>query len=327
MRPPYGYISNDAQLIQAERFEYKEGRAKGTEGYRIENGLLSFTVLLDRCLDIYDLRFGGKLVSYLSETGVVNPAYYEPSGNGWLRSFCGGFLTTCGLTQAGEPCTFDGAEQGLHGRISNIAAKNVSATYGRGRESFSFCLSGEVRQACHQGEDLLLRRSITAHYGKPSLIIEDEISNNGPERSPLMLLYHFNFGYPFLCENTQLLLPPCETRGFDEHSEAHKKEYNDFGGSAFGSELTLVHKLKDSGQTGFSITDDDITVDFSYDSAELPYIAQWKRLHEKSYVMGIEPCNNHINGAAWERENGTLRYLLPGESIVNRFEIGFSRKG
>ena len=324
MKPPYEFVSNDAQLIQAERFAYTEGRAKGTEGCRIENGKLGFTVLVDRCLDIYDLRFSGKLISYLSETGVVHPAYYEAHGSGWLRSFCAGFLTTCGLTQAGEPCAFGGEAHGLHGRISNIPAQNVAVSYEREGGQFSFCISGEVRQTCHQKENLVLRRRIRTRYGTDTLVIEDEIRNEGASSSPLMLLYHFNFGYPFLCGRTTLSLPPALPRGFDKYSEQHKDLYNEFGRSAMDRELTLVHELLHRGETCFHITDGETSIRFSYDNTHLPYIAQWRHLFEKSYVLGVEPCNNHINGVAWEADHGALKWIEPGAAIANKFDIEFS---
>lgn len=61
-------------------------------------------------------------VSWISKTGVVSPAYYEKDGKNFLRGFFGGLVTTCGLKNIGRAY----GEMGLHGRISNTPAENIS---------------------------------------------------------------------------------------------------------------------------------------------------------------------------------------------------------
>ena len=52
---------------------------------------------------IYPLgNFQGLPLAWRSPAGDVHPSYYEPEGFGWLRSFAGGLLTTCGLDQFGS---------------------------------------------------------------------------------------------------------------------------------------------------------------------------------------------------------------------------------
>lgn len=34
------------------------------------------------------------------------------------------------------------------------------------------------------------------------------------------------------------------------------------------------------------------------------------------YAVGFEPCNCHVNGQEWERENGALSYIRAGEKKV-----------
>ena len=132
------YLSNPDVLLRIQKFQYTEGRAKGTEAFRVTNAAgLDFTVLIDRAMGIGDLFYKGERISFLTENGVVNPAYYEPEGTNWLRSFGGGFLCTCGLDQVGEPCE----GHGIHGRIDNIPAhwhckwNDTVHTYIRGAET------------------------------------------------------------------------------------------------------------------------------------------------------------------------------------------------
>lgn len=64
---------------------------------------LSFNVLTGRGMGISSADYKGNSLCWLSSTGEVAPEYYEPETTGWLRSFYGGLLATCGLTYVGGP--------------------------------------------------------------------------------------------------------------------------------------------------------------------------------------------------------------------------------
>ncbi|WP_457831594.1 DUF4432 family protein, partial [Staphylococcus aureus] len=77
-------------------------------------------------------------------------------------------------------------------------------------ECVLFC-EGEVRQATVFGEHLLLRRRIEARAGDNTIVIRDRVSNEGFSRTPHMLLYHFNIGYPVIDAGSRYLAPVAET--------------------------------------------------------------------------------------------------------------------
>ena len=58
---------------------------------------LDFGVLVDRAMDIAWCRYNGRSISWLSPVGLIGPWYREPEGLGFLRTFQGGLLVTCGL--------------------------------------------------------------------------------------------------------------------------------------------------------------------------------------------------------------------------------------
>ena len=67
-------VGDISQIAGATRFEYTEGKAKGTAAIEIKNGSgLRFVVLPDRGMDIGYTECNGIAVSYISKTGVVNP--------------------------------------------------------------------------------------------------------------------------------------------------------------------------------------------------------------------------------------------------------------
>ena len=62
-------------------------------------------------------------------------------------------------------------------------------------------------------------------------------------------------------------------------------------------------------------------VEITYDKKVLDHFVQWKMLGKGEYAIGLEPCNATIDGRADARENGSLKYLAPGEEVVCRFRV------
>jgi hypothetical protein len=52
-------------------------------------------------MDIPDMRWRGRSLCWHDACGRVAPTLFQPEDNGFLRSFFGGMLTTCGLTNFG----------------------------------------------------------------------------------------------------------------------------------------------------------------------------------------------------------------------------------
>jgi hypothetical protein len=93
------YIGNLSQLGGCRHYILSEGSARGMRATDIDTGSgLQYTVLPDRAMDISLASFKGINLVYLTCNGETHPAFYEPEGIGWLRTFAAGLLTTCGLT-------------------------------------------------------------------------------------------------------------------------------------------------------------------------------------------------------------------------------------
>lgn len=318
------YGANPDRLLSVRRFACMEGRAKNLELYRVTNAAgLDFEVLVDRCLGIGNLYVDGGLVSYLSETGPVHPAYYEPEGHGWLRSFGGGFLATRGLDQVGEPC--HGA--GLHGRIDNIPAQQLCSRVTELDHVLHGEISGVMRQSCHQGEFLELRRTIRFRHDQRRIWLEDEIINRGGAPCPFQLLYHVNFGPPFLRPGTQISLPAGKSEGWDE--AAHRRLANcrampDIGATV--QDYLWLHATEptSSGLSTVHVDNGALRVTLEYETAHLPILGQWVRAENGCFVLALEPTNSHLRGRDWEREQGSLPCLAPGQHHTIRLTFAFS---
>jgi hypothetical protein len=59
----------------------------------------------------------------------------------------------------------------------------------------------------------------------------------------------------------------------------------------------------------------EIGLRWSYKTANLPYLMEWKMMGEGAYVVGVEPANcDGLGGRVATRELGKLPMLEPGES-------------
>lgn len=315
-------ICNASVLLDVRRLTCAEGRGKGTDLFRVTNQAgLDFDVLIDRAMGIGQLRVDGQLVSFTSETGIVHPAYYDKEGFGWLRSFGGGFLVTCGLTQVGEPCR----GHGLHGRIDHIPAEEVSWHRWWEGDTLWAQVSGVMYEACHQGEYLRLHRTIRLNHREKKLWVEDTVQNLGSVAQPFMLLYHVNLGAPFLKPGTAVHLPESRMQCFDPAAEqyaAHSRTVPDVSRQRLDL-LWLHHPERKADTQTVTVDNGCKTLTMTWSSDTLPILGQWELLQPRDYVLALEPTNTHLQGQDWERANGTLRSLAPDESVHTALTFAF----
>lgn len=309
------------QLAGIRLLEAEDGKARGCRMLDVWTGAgLRFQVNAERAMDISGCEFKGLPLAWRSPAGDVHPSFYEPHGLGWLRSFSGGLLATCGLEQFGSPSQEDGAEFGLHGRIGNQPASQVNyRTFWDGDE-YKLEISGEIRQAALYCENLLLRRQISTALGSNRIRIEDIVTNEGFQPAPHMLLYHFNLGFPLVSEHTRLQLRSEETLPRNATAQSGLTEWDRFQSPTPGyQEQVFIHRLvaAENGLTSVELRNPqlDLGLRWTYKTAELPYLMEWKMMGEGAYAIGVEPANcNGLGGRAATREAGQLPVLEPGES-------------
>jgi len=319
------------QLADIRPFELVDGSERGTRGIRLYNAAgLDLTLLTDRGMSITNLFCRGVPLPLLSAVGGVHPFFTEPTGLGWLRTWPVGFLTTCGLTQAGPPCNDNGQELGLHGRAAGIPARNVRWGAEWQGDEYILWAEGTVAEVAFFGDHVTLQRRIWTTLTEPRFWIEDQVENHGFEPAPHMLLQHFNLGFPLVDATTRLALPPHTTQPrteiaktglencleFQEPTPGYQEQvfFHDLQPDANGRvEVSLVNPAFDGGR-GLSVT-------WRYAKSEYPILVEWKMMGEGTYVVGIEPSNSYIRGRVEERKAGTLVILQPQEIRTYSIEI------
>jgi hypothetical protein len=314
------------QLAGIALVEALDGLGRGNRIFQVWTGTgLSFQVMADRAMDISVCRYKGMSLAWLSSVGEASPSHYEPEGLGWLRTFPGGLLATCGLDQFGAPSDDAGEPLGLHGRVSNLPAHAIGHraywSAGEGSErQYELEITGEVRQTRVFGENLVLRRRISSRLGSNAIQIQDTVTNEGFTPHPHMILYHFNLGFPLVSEDATLRLESMESIARDADAEAGFAEWKQLQAPTPGYREQVFRHVPVADDAGIASAEVanlslGLGLRISYDSSHLPYLFQWKMMGEGMYVLGIEPANcGVIQGRAIARDQGVLPLLAPGES-------------
>jgi hypothetical protein len=322
------------QIAGIEPFIFDDGPARGVRALRFRTGGgLSFDVLPDRGMDLGFAEFEGTPLAWLSPNGVVAPSFYEPAGEGWLRSFPGGLLVTCGLRNVGFPSERAGEELGLHGRASHIPASRVSYDALWDGEGGVIETTGQIRETSVFGPNLVLRRRISARIGEARVMIEDEVENEGYEPEPLMVLYHINLGWPLLDETSHLVGPGRTGERPEPRNDVARDglaSWDRFATPTPGFEEQVLYHRPTGGADGMAearLENPALGLAFSvrFYPEELPEFVQWTMTGEGTYVLGLEPATCRVEGAAAEEAASRAVVLEPGEIRLHRLEIEVSR--
>jgi hypothetical protein len=328
-------VGDEAQVAGARPSVLAGGKAEGVPAVDVYTGSgFAFTVLPGRGMDIPLASYRGVSLSFLSGTGITHPGYYDEPGDAWLRSFYAGLLTTCGIANAGAPSTDQGRPFGLHGRFSNAPAEDVCTRQGWEGDEYLIRLSGTVREVSAMGEHLALARTIETRLGARGFRLHDVVENRGFEDQPLMLLYHFNYGFPLLAPGARIVAPIRSTTPRTEEARRDRgvEECREIGDPVPGYlEKVFFHGLASDaqGRTFVALVNRDVgdgrplAIVERFSVRELPAFTEWKMVRRGFYVLGLEPGTVTPAGRGVLREQGELP-MLAGQhaySVTIDFEV------
>lgn len=310
---------------------FNDGPARGVRAFDLVNGRgIGMTVLADRGLDVSGLTYKGHQMSVQSKTGIKSPFSYQEDGvYGFLKQFYVGMLTTCGLTYAGAPNVDEGQSLGLHGPFNNIPASRVSAEMAYEGEEAVIRLSGEIRQSAVFSDNLVMKRVIRLQTERDAVHIEDTVENQGFFDSPLMILYHINFGYPMLDAGAKIYSSASNISPRDGNAAKGLPRWNEMEEpAALRPEECFFHTgfKKDA----FTLLHNErlgIAAAVRFDPEALPMLCEWKNMREGDYALGLEPGNFTAPGRAAARKDGSLILLQPGERRTFRVSLEFTDDG
>lgn len=308
------------------------GLCDGVDIIEVDNGALSFTLLPTRGMGLWKGSYRGTFIGWQAPVaGPVNPWFInalDQGGLGWLKGFdeC---VVRCGLSSNGPPCTDIVPDNNgnpakvnltLHGRIANLPANRVEIQIKPGPPT-ELTVIGVVDEAMLFCPQLRLVTRISTVVGSNRLSISDRIVNLREVPDEVELLYHCNFGMPFIDAGARLVAPSLTVAPRDARAVEGIGSYDTYLGPTPGYvEQCYWHDLAAAGD-GMTLAmlrnaDGDCGVVLRYPKAQLPCFTQWKNTvgEREGYVTGMEPGMNLPNPKTFEREKGRVAVLQPGAS-------------
>jgi len=331
--------SNGQGNASVRRRTLRGGPSEGVDVIEIDNGRLSVSVLPSRGMGIWRGSFEGIPLGWASPVSMpVHPSLVnltERGGLGWLSGF-NELLCRCGLESNGPPgVDIIPNNQGtptqtaltLHGRIANIPAHYVEVRIDS-EEPGKIAVTGIVDETLLFGPRLRLRSTVETTVGSNQLTVIDEITNLRASPAEFQLLYHTNFGPPFLEQDARFVAPIIEVaprdgeavKGIDEFARfrapttgfVEQVYFFDLAADAQGETLALLRNA--AGDKGVSL---------HFNKQQLPCFSLWKNEQAEAdgYVTGLEPATNFPNLKTFERQQGRVVTLQPGETYQTRLEL------
>lgn len=313
------YIGHASQLCSVEEVRLTGGRGDGMRLFQVRNAAgLEMTISADRCADISRLIYKGDNMGYFSPNGYVAPGYYDDTGNGWLKGFTAGFLTTCGLNAVGSPCCDAGEELPLHGTISNTPCERIWWD----EDEKHLYIHAVINDSGIFARKLHMKRLITVSKAKSEFTITDTIENQGDTVSPVMILYHMNMGYPLLSEQSAVNINSVSVKPRNDHAAEDLDTWNKMLPPTPGfEEQCYFHSFDGEGRASIYNPEIGKGLAITFDSNSLGYFTEWKMMGYRDYVLGLEPGNCHPDGRNLMRKDGTLKELSPGESVSYQVRV------
>ncbi len=314
---------NLSQLCGVREVRCTSGKAEGLRLLQVYNAAgLSFTVVPDKCLDIYDFSFCGVNFAFHTKNGLTGNQWYSPVNMEFMNYWSAGMLCTCGLENAGPSCELpDGMVLPLHGRLSMTPAENLCVRQEWREDDYVIEIEGQMRETRLEGHNLLFTRKISLSLFSNTVRIQDRLENEGFSPFDFMLLYHINFGYPVIDEGTKILMESGKpVWGRTTYAEERKQNCHVMEPVCDEVEEEVFFHDIPPGKDGFSrvsVVNEKLRMgaEILYSYETLPVLSQWKFCAPGEYVLGIEPGNSHIEGRAEGSKNHALASIGAGESL------------
>jgi len=313
------------------------GRREGVDLIHLDNGRLAMAIVPTRGMGLWKGSCRGDALGWASPVvdGPVHPAFVhlaDRGGLGWLDGF-DELCVRCGLESNGAPYEVavpgpDGSDArhvlvGLHGRIANIPAHLV-AVHVDDAPPHAITIEGRVAESTLFLTQVEMTTRITTVPGSNWLVVRDEFVNLSDSPAAIQLLYHWNFGPPFLAEGSTFAAPIEALVPRDAQASGGLGRWATYGPPEPGSaEEVYLARLRGEGPEGRTLAmlrapggEKAVVLRFRRD--QLPCFTLWKNTRglREGYVTGLEPATNFPNPRPFEEARGRVVTLPPGGTFL-----------
>ena len=294
----YRKVGNKSQMLFAKEICMDNKRC-----ILVQNGALEVLFNKDNALDITWVKYKGINVSFLSKNGLNDGA------RDFVGNFEGGFLYTCGMDNVSS-CV-DGKP--VHG---SLHYKKCDLAYAYEKDGIIY-VCGEVKESALFGKNLVMKRCFTVTEN--SISIADTLENQGFLETDYVLLYHVNYGYPFLDECLKMEVPAIASDPLTEVAKQNKADMFRITAPVDGGDEHVYYHTLAKGQVKLVNPDKEIAVEMCYDVEDFPVTLEWKSMISGDYALGIEPSLTRFDVFQ-------MRKLQPSEQKTYRITINFSKE-
>jgi len=266
-------------------------------------------------------------LNFVTKSGLTSQLLSAPISDEAFRSLSGGMMYTCGLSNVGQSCLYNGQQQVFHGRARTTAAENVSVVCEWIDDEYEMKICGEMKEAQIFKENLVLRRQILTKLGDKKIVIKNEVENMGFESQEIMLMFHVNPGFPILDEGSKLLASIKKIKPRDEISKQGLEHYNEIidPQDSYIEQVFYIEAGADQyGNTMVAFVNPKINlgVYLKYNTINLPELIFWKSMASGDYAVGIEPSNCYPEGKINQKEINKLCVIESFKKLNFDIEIG-----
>ncbi len=266
----------------------------------VQNGELELLFNRDNALDIVWAKYKGVNISFLSKNGL------NDGSRGFTENFEGGFLYTCGMDNVSSCVSGKPVHGSLHYRSCDR-----SYAY---EENGIVYVCGEINDTALFGKHLILKRRYAV--SEDSVTFRDVVENLGFTSEEYVLLYHVNYGYPFLDECLKLDIPASKSEPLTPIAKKRMTDMLHITSPIDGGEEDVYYHTLNEGKISLSNPEKNITVEMLYDTTDFPVTLEWKSMISGDYALGIEPSLTRF-------DDFSMRTLSPGERKKYEIKIKF----
>lgn len=290
------------QVVSAYDIAFESGKEKGKQGVLVTVGAIEVLFNKTNALDITWVKYKGENVSFLSKNGLNFDMGEFPN------KFEGGFLYTCGTDNVSS-CV---GGKPVHGSLHYSPAENVSVKITDG----AIEVSGTVRQTALFGENLAFERHFTVKENE--IVVCDTVCNEAYTEAKYVLLYHTNFGYPFLNENLKVEIPFVKSEGLTDFAKSRIGKQLQITEPIDGGDEEVFYNTLEKGEVTLVNEELKTRVKVLYDVKDFPVLLQWKSMISGDYALGIEPSLTRFDDfktralASGEKRQYKIRYTFGG---------------
>lgn len=317
---------------------------RGLKFISMENELIKIAIIVDKGADISELiykpkdidfmwkspggiREAGKFVSTTASAYGNFSDYYE---GGWQE-----------ILPGGGPCTYMGAELGLHGEVSIIpwgyyvekdTAQEISIVLSCRTNRFPF----------------YIKKIISLKSNKAVIETEEYLTNESNEEIEFLWSQHPSYGAPFLDASCRIDIPAKEfstsdfynsptalfkpehkgTWPIDTAMNGNKVDLSKVpSGEEPVSDLYYIKGL-DEGWYALTNTNMKLGIGFCWDISVFPYMTYWQVCkgsygypwYGRTYNISLEMWNSYTDKYRTAKANGTIKKIKGYETINTAFK-------